>query len=92
MLSEVLKLIGYFLLDEESVRMVAKQAKKNLHIDLLRKAEDLRLSAASMRVYLSTFSYFLTDYDSELQELAVQWSINNFAYILSPDSQMHIPD
>ena len=34
--------------------------------------------AYSLQLYLSLFSHFVTDYDSEMQEFVIQWIIGNF--------------
>jgi len=67
----VLKHTAYFILDEPEVASLSKLVKKMLHIDLLTKAEQLMPVCYCMSIYLSLFSHFKTEYDTELQETTV---------------------
>ena len=88
LLSLVLRHLTYFILDEPEVQALAKLAKKNLHIDRLTKATDLREVSFCMSVYLCLWKHFETDYDAELQEAAVQWIVNNLGELLATNSDV----
>jgi hypothetical protein len=75
--SEMLELIGYYVLDEQ-VQALIKQAKKNLHVDILTKSSDLTVTAQSISIYLALYKHFETEYDQEIQEVVTQWIIANF--------------
>ena len=70
---------AYYILDDPVVSALMKLAKKNLHIDMLTKADDMQQVAYSIQIYLSLYKHFTTDYDSELQEVLLQWLIGNFS-------------
>jgi len=75
-----LNTLAYFILDEPEIIQMIKLAKKSLHIDLLTKAKpsDMLGITTSMEVYLSLYKHFKTEYDTELQEVVLQWIIANF--------------
>ena len=78
MMSIVFKHTAYYILDEPEVSGLIKLVKKSLHIDILTKQEDMQVVAYSIQLYLSLFTHFQTDYDSEMQEFVIQWIIGNF--------------
>lgn len=88
LLSLVLQHTAYFILDEPEVMALAKLVKKNLHIDKLTKSESMRQVTYCMSLYLCLYKHFESDYDAELQELAVQWTINNFSEMLAENEAL----
>jgi len=70
--------ISYYILDEGDINALIKLTKKNLHVDILIKAEDMMAITYNLSVYLSLFTHFKTDYDSEMQEFVIQWIVGNF--------------
>jgi len=79
MMSIVFKHTAYFILDEPEVSSLIKLVKKGLHIDILTKQGNMQEVAYSIQLYLSLFTHFQTDYDSEMQEVVIQWIIGNFS-------------
>lgn len=78
MMSIVFKHTAYYILDEPEVSGLIKLVKKSLHIDILTKQENMQVVAYGIQLYLSLFTHFQTDYDSEMQEFVIQWIIGNF--------------
>ena len=70
--------ISYYILDEGDINALIKLTKKNLHVDILIKAEDMMAITYNLSIYLSLFTHFKTDYDSEMQEFVIQWIVGNF--------------
>jgi hypothetical protein len=79
LMSSIFKQTAYYILDEPEVSSLIKLAKKNLHIDILTKQGNMQEVAYSLQLYLSLFTHFQTDYDSEMQEFVLQWIIGNFS-------------
>ena len=70
-MSLVLKHTAYYIIDEPEIQQLSKFTKKNLHIDILTKSESMREVTYSLSIYLCLYTQFQTDYDKELQEIAV---------------------
>ena len=63
LMSSLFSQTAYYILDEPEVVNLSKFVKKNLHIDILTKSENMQEACHNLSVYLSLFEHFKTDYD-----------------------------
>jgi hypothetical protein len=58
LMASTLKQIAYYILDEPEVGSIIKMVKKNLHIDILTKQNNLQEVCHCIQLYLSLFKSF----------------------------------
>ena len=65
-MSALFETTAYYILDEPEVLNLSKFVKKNLHVDIITKTDNMQELCYNISVYMSIFKHFKTDYDSEM--------------------------
>jgi hypothetical protein len=78
LMSTLFNQAAYYILDEPEILNLSKFAKRNLHVDIITKSENMQELCYNLNIYMSLFKHFKTDYDTEMQEILIQWAIGNF--------------